>query len=314
MGAYDAMIQPVSAAAADGQGAPRGDSRWRESARASIGDLFQRCPSFCWADLLSSACGAWLAATVPFRAAPWSPVQLVALPASPFLSCRARTFSREIVHMPMSRMTWVERAWNLRLGTALLEPWMIHRKHTEHHEHEQSATPGDGENLPHASSPIRETIEYLAQSPLLPLCMLLRFGVATPVARLQPKLRERVSTNLSAAVSKLHCRERFPRRDRRYRALHRILPALPYAAMGEAHRRLMAGLQADSPHRGTCRESFLAVVRETWQSAGSAGLRRAMASSRRARSSTASFAAPATDAPRDRADCRSATSAPLGAW
>jgi hypothetical protein len=126
--------------------------------------------------------------------------------ASPFLSCRARTFSREIVHMPMSQMTWVKRAWNLQVGTALLEPWMIHRKHTEHHEHEQSATPGDGENLPHASSPIRETIEYLAQSPLLPLCMLLRFGVATPVARLQPKLRERVDQpvggGLQAALSR----------------------------------------------------------------------------------------------------------------
>lgn len=358
MGAYDAMTQPVSAAPFDGQGVPQSDSRWRESALALVGDLFQRSPSVYWADLLLSACGAWLAATVYLRAPPWSPVQFVSLLASALLFYRAGTFIHEIVHMPMSQMTWFKRAWNLLVGIPLLMPWVIYRNHADHHSHKQFGTPADGEYLPLATSPIGETIKYLAQAPLLPLFMLLRFGVATPVSWLHPKLREWVLTNVSAAVSNPHYRKRFPRRDEthlkmvevacfaylatmavlfatghlsgaflfkayvllaltltlnwirnlaahryanageqmtlsqqvedsvnitgqtwltvalfpvglRYHALHHMFPALPYHAMGEAHRRLMAGLPADSPYRGTNRESFFAVVRELWQSARS---------------------------------------------
>ena len=37
----------------------------------------------------------------------------------------------------------------------------------------------------------------------------------------------------------------------RYHALHHLLPGLPYHALGTAHRRIMAALEADSPyHKG----------------------------------------------------------------
>ena len=37
----------------------------------------------------------------------------------------------------------------------------------------------------------------------------------------------------------------------RYHALHHLLPGLPYHALGEAHRRITAALDADSPyHKG----------------------------------------------------------------
>jgi fatty acid desaturase len=39
----------------------------------------------------------------------------------------------------------------------------------------------------------------------------------------------------------------------RYHALHHLLPALPYHAMGTAHRRLLARLPAESPYRATQR-------------------------------------------------------------
>jgi fatty acid desaturase len=34
----------------------------------------------------------------------------------------------------------------------------------------------------------------------------------------------------------------------RYHALHHLLPGLPYHALGEAHRRLSAALEAGSPY------------------------------------------------------------------
>jgi fatty acid desaturase len=53
----------------------------------------------------------------------------------------------------------------------------------------------------------------------------------------------------------------------RYHALHHLFPALPYHRMGEAHRRLMAGLPANSPYRVANRLSFFAAVAQLWRSA-----------------------------------------------
>lgn len=46
----------------------------------------------------------------------------------------------------------------------------------------------------------------------------------------------------------------------RFRALHHLFPSLPYHAMPEAHRRLMARLPADSPYRKTVRVSLTGTL------------------------------------------------------
>jgi len=53
----------------------------------------------------------------------------------------------------------------------------------------------------------------------------------------------------------------------RFHALHHMFPGLPYHRMGQAHRRLMQGLPADSPYRCSNRDSYFGAVRELWQSA-----------------------------------------------
>jgi fatty acid desaturase len=60
----------------------------------------------------------------------------------------------------------------------------------------------------------------------------------------------------------------------RYHALHHLFPALPYHALGTAHRRLMAELPADSPYRATLRAGFLPALGELLQSAVAYGRRR----------------------------------------
>lgn len=56
----------------------------------------------------------------------------------------------------------------------------------------------------------------------------------------------------------------------RYHALHHLFPALPYHALGTAHRRLMAQLPADSPYRATVRAGFLPALSDLLRSAGRA--------------------------------------------
>ncbi|NUZ05238.1 fatty acid desaturase [Schlegelella sp. ID0723] len=191
-------------------------AEWREDARRLIGELFQRSPAIYWVDFLASTSLAWAFGALYMLADGWSAWQLVGLLGASVFFFRAGTFIHEIVHMPARQMVGFKRAWNALIGIPLLMPWIMYRNHTEHHNHRLFGTPADGEYLPLASSPIGETIKYLAQAPLLPLFQLVRFGVLAPLSWLFPRFREWVLTRASAAVSNPYYRKRFPRRDERH--------------------------------------------------------------------------------------------------
>lgn len=53
----------------------------------------------------------------------------------------------------------------------------------------------------------------------------------------------------------------------RYHALHHLFPSMPYHALPTAHRRLMAGLPADSPYRKTIGKSLPAELANLWRRA-----------------------------------------------
>lgn len=189
------------------------DAAWQENARALIGDLFRRSPALYWIDLLLSAGTAWALTAVYFTAPAWSALQISAFLVATFLFFRAGTFIHEIVHMPGGQMDGFKRMWNVLLGVPFLMPWVMYRNHIEHHNHRHFGTPADGEYLPLGSSPLVETLKYLAQAPLLPLFVIVRFGILGPASWLHPGLREWVLTRASAAVSNPYYSKRFPKRD-----------------------------------------------------------------------------------------------------
>ena len=51
----------------------------------------------------------------------------------------------------------------------------------------------------------------------------------------------------------------------RYHALHHLFPRLPYHNLGEAHRRLVAGLPADSPYHQTIATSLTGEIKALWR-------------------------------------------------
>jgi fatty acid desaturase len=53
----------------------------------------------------------------------------------------------------------------------------------------------------------------------------------------------------------------------RFHALHHIFPTMPYHALATAHKRLMAGLPADSPYRRTEARSLSEVIVTLWRRA-----------------------------------------------
>ncbi len=57
----------------------------------------------------------------------------------------------------------------------------------------------------------------------------------------------------------------------RYHAIHHLFPRLPYHNLGTAHRRLVAGLPADSPYHQTIAKSLTSEIVSLWRCAGIAG-------------------------------------------
>jgi len=197
-------------------GATDGEAEWLKRARELVSDLYERSPLIYWTDFLLSIGGAWGLAVVYYLARPWSLVQIAAFLLSAVLFLRAGTFMHELVHLPRRQIAWFGCAWNLLQGIPLLMPWILYRNHADHHSARHFGTPADAEYLPLASSPPRETIKYLAQIPVMPLFMLVRFGILAPLSAFHLGLREWVLTAASAAVVNPYYRKRFPRQDERH--------------------------------------------------------------------------------------------------
>lgn len=137
-----------------------GEAEWLQQARALVADLYEHSPAVYWTDFLLSVAGASVHAVIYFLAPPWSAVQVIAFVLSAVLFLRAGTFMPELVHLRRGQM-----------------PWIMYRNHADHHSTRPFGTPADAEYLPLAASPARESVKYLVQIPLMPLFMVVRFGI-----------------------------------------------------------------------------------------------------------------------------------------
>ncbi|MEO6079310.1 MAG: fatty acid desaturase [Steroidobacteraceae bacterium] len=196
---------------------------WTRQARELIDDLQQRSALIYWTDFLLSVGVAWALAFYFLSTSGWGPLAVLSLLASAILFFRAGTFIHEIIHFRSGELKWFARIWNLLMGIPLLMPWIFYRNHIEHHSVRNFGTPDDGEYLPLAAAPLRETVKYLMQAPLLPFFTVLRFGVMAPLSWLHRGLREWVLTAASAGVSNPYYRKRFSAADEWHLRLMEVL-------------------------------------------------------------------------------------------
>jgi hypothetical protein len=84
----------------------------------------------------------------------------------------------------------VERS--LLYGVPLLMHSLLYSNQLDHHNPRQYGTSADGEYLPMASAPIRETLLYLAQIPFLLILAVFRFLILAPLSLLHPRWRQRL--------------------------------------------------------------------------------------------------------------------------
>lgn len=192
---------------------PVSSSTWLVQARRLVNDLHHANPALYWFDLLLSAGAAWVSVWLYFNAPFASLEHALWWLLAAVLLFRAGAFIHEIVHMPATRMRGFKWTWNLLVGIPLLTPWILYRNHVDHHNAARFGTPADGEYLPLGAAPRRELVKYVAQAPILPLLMLIRFGLLAPLSWLHRGLREWVLTRASAAASNPWYRRRFAPHD-----------------------------------------------------------------------------------------------------
>lgn len=103
---------------------------------------------------------------------------------------RASLFIHEITHVKHSELPGFRVGWNLLLGIPMMLPsFMYEGIHTIHHTRTRYGTVEDPEYLPLALMKPWSLPLFLLVSILMPVGLLLRFGVLAPLSLFSPRLR-----------------------------------------------------------------------------------------------------------------------------
>ena len=162
----------------------------RREVKKLVKDLFTPKPALYWADFVITVSIGYGFAAIYLMAPAFSLVQITAGLLSGLALFRVGIFIHELVHREEASMIGFHIAWNLIFGVPFLLHSLLYRSHLDHHHPRKFGTPAEGEYLPLGSSPIRETLLYLAQIPAVPLLAAFRFLVLVPLSFLYPSSRQ----------------------------------------------------------------------------------------------------------------------------
>ena len=169
-----------------------------ECIRPLVRDLHKVNRAIYWSDLVISSALGWTA----FCIAAWVDVPPVAclasLAVSVLLLYRALCFVHELSHQNTRSLPGFEVAFNLLVGFPLLMPSFVYvGMHQSHHRIDTYGTRNDPEYLPFSRS-WRITVVFALESMLVPLILLFRFLVLSPVAFFSPRFQTWLTTHLSS--------------------------------------------------------------------------------------------------------------------
>lgn len=370
------MYQPNESDAGDGSGADGPSNQLAPNfslseTRKLVGDLFEPKAWIYWIDFLLSwtigvACFR-LVREFPFMSREYplqSLLQVLLFVVSGLLFYRAGIFTHELVHIRPNKFKAFRVVWNLLAGIPFLIPTFTYYSHIDHHRRKQYGTHADGEYLPFGVTTPWAMLFYFAQNLVVPIVMVVRFGLLTPLTWISPTVRRWVHRRLSSMVADPRYIRPLPTAPTRkmirfqevlcflflvgvglgmyfiqrpplivllqayltaqfvmllnslrtlaahrymgqgdemsflgqlldsvnfsdrswlaplwaplglkYHALHHLFPGMPYHSMGEAHRRLMRDLPADSPYRQTVEHSLPATLVKLWHASAQSSQR-----------------------------------------
>lgn len=153
-----------------------------------------------WVDMLASWAG--LLAGIELMGTAGLPLaaRLGGFAMAVVLGYRSALFIHELAHQPAEEFRTFRLVWNLLIGIPFLMPTFVYQTHLDHHRRRHYGTSHDGEYLPFGTRPVWHLVVYLAQSFVIPLLAILRFGVMTPLTWLGKPIRDWVHRHASSMI------------------------------------------------------------------------------------------------------------------
>ena len=146
-------------------------------------------PAIYWADMLLSA-GIGYAGIAAAIMAPGIGLKLVAGLVASLALYRALMFIHELTHIHRDALPGFRTGWNLLVGIPMLTPsFMYEGVHTIHHKRTQYGTVEDPEYLPLALMKPWSLPLFVLVAMLLPVALIVRFGVLYPLGLVAAPLR-----------------------------------------------------------------------------------------------------------------------------
>lgn len=176
-----------------------------------VRDLHKVRPIVYWLDLLISGAVGWLCFAIAVVLPLFSAGMLVCAALAIVALYRALCFIHEISHQSERTLPNFETAWNLLIGFPLLMPSFVYcGVHNDHHKLSTYGTSDDPEYLPFARR-AGMTIMFALESFLIPVALLVRFLVLTPLGFLSQRFQGWLLVHASSlTINVRYCRKATP--------------------------------------------------------------------------------------------------------
>ena len=170
-------------------------------------------PAIYWPDMLVSAGVGYAGIAVAILSGSVA-VKVAAGLIAALALYRALMFIHELTHIHRDALPGFRTAWNLLVGIPMLTPsFMYEGVHVIHHKRTQYGTVEDPEYLPLALMKPWSLPLFVAVAMLLPVALIVRFGVLYPLGLLVPPLRTFVWERFSSLSINPEFRRRAPEGD-----------------------------------------------------------------------------------------------------
>lgn len=174
--------------------------------RERVRDLHRPNRTIFWTDLLVTSFVGWAAFAGALLFRPFSTTMVVCAAIAAFALYRALCFLHEISHQNQRTLPGFETAWNLLVGYPLLMPSFVYAGvHQSHHKLSTYGTSQDPEYLPFARN-WRMSTAFALEGFFIPLVLLLRFVILTPVGFLSPRFERWLAVHLSSLTMNVQYR------------------------------------------------------------------------------------------------------------
>jgi fatty acid desaturase len=189
------------------------DKAMLRAARDLTKGLGEAKPGIYWPDMLLSAAAGYAGIAVAILGDN-AVLQVAAGLFAALALYRALMFIHELTHIHRDALPGFRTAWNLLVGIPMLTPsFMYEGVHVIHHKRTQYGTVEDPEYLPLALMKPWSLPLFVLVAMLLPVALILRFGVLYPLGLLVPPLRTFVWERFSALSINPEFRRKRPEGD-----------------------------------------------------------------------------------------------------